>query len=72
MRKQLQLRLNALKAEFEAGQKLMGELDAKRANLHETLLRIHGAIQVLEEELGEPGSQSEDSEIVGNAAAVDE
>ena len=72
MRKQLQSRLNALKAEFEAGQKMMAELDAKRASLHETLLRIHGAIQVLEEELGEPGGQEEDTDSVDNAAAVDE
>lgn len=71
MRKQLQSRLKALKAEFEAGQKMMAELDAKRANLHETLLRIHGAIQVLEEELGEPGGQSEDTDSADKAAAVD-
>ena len=72
MRKQLQLRLKALKSEFEAGQKMLAELDAKRANLHETLLCIHGAIQVLEEELAEPGGQSGDTEIAANATAVDE
>ncbi len=31
---------------------MMAELEAKQANLRDTLLRISGAIQVLEEELG--------------------
>ena len=51
MRDQLQQRLNELSSEFEAGQRLMADLDAKRANLQESMLRISGAIQVLEEEL---------------------
>lgn len=51
MKDQLQQRLNELKAEFEAGQRMMADLDAKRANLQESMLRISGAIQVLEEEL---------------------
>jgi len=51
MREQLEKRLEQLKAEFEAGQKMLAELEAKEANVRETLLRISGAIQVLEEEL---------------------
>jgi predicted nuclease with TOPRIM domain len=51
MKAQLEQRLRDLKAEFEAGQKMMAELEAKQANLRDTLLRISGAIQVLEEEL---------------------
>ncbi|MBI1930567.1 hypothetical protein HYR99_40765 [Candidatus Poribacteria bacterium] len=51
MKEQLQQRLNQLKAEFESGQKMMADLQAKQANLRDTLLRISGAIQVLEEEL---------------------
>lgn len=51
MREQLERRLQELKAELEAGQHMMAELEAKQANLRETLLRISGAIQVLEEEL---------------------
>jgi predicted nuclease with TOPRIM domain len=53
MRQKLEERLNKLKAEFESGQKMLAELDAKAGNLRETLLRISGAIQVLEEELKE-------------------
>ena len=51
MKKQLEQRLNELKNEFENGQKMLAELEAKRANLQESMLRISGAIQVLEEEL---------------------
>ena len=51
MRTQLEHRLQALRAEYEAGQKMLADLQAKEANLRETLLRISGAIQVLDEEL---------------------
>ena len=51
MREQLEKRLQELKAEFESGQKALADLEAKRENLRATLLRISGAIQVLEEEL---------------------
>jgi hypothetical protein len=51
MKQKLTQRLQELKAEFEAGQKMLAELEAKQANVRETMLRISGAIQVLEEEL---------------------
>ena len=51
MKDQLQQRLQTLKTELETGEKMLADLDAKRANLRETLLRISDAIQVLEEEL---------------------
>lgn len=51
MKEQLEQRLAALKAEFEAGQKMLAELEARQAELRSTLLRISGAIQVLGEEL---------------------
>ncbi len=51
MKQQLETRLQALKSEYESGQKVLAELEAKKANVQETLLRISGAIQVLEEEL---------------------
>lgn len=49
MQEQLQQRLNELRSEFEAGKAMMADLEAKQTNLRETLLRISGAIQVLEE-----------------------
>ena len=51
MKEQLQKRLTELKSEFEAGQKMMTELESKQSNLRDTLLRISGAIQILEEEI---------------------
>ena len=53
MQEKLQQRLQSLKSEYEAGQKMMAELEAKQTNLRDTLLRISGAIQVLEEALNE-------------------
>lgn len=49
MNEQIELRVNELKAELEAGQKVMEELEIQRSNITYTLLRITGAIQVLEE-----------------------
>lgn len=49
MKDELQERIQKLKGEFEAGQKMVAELDGKRAELTRTLLRISGAIQVLGE-----------------------
>lgn len=57
MREQLERRLEALKKEFNAGRARSAELEQQQATLHQTLLRISGAIQVLEEEL-KPESQA--------------
>lgn len=53
MREQLQARLDGLRQEFETGQARLRELESQQARLRETLLRISGAIQVLEEALEE-------------------
>ena len=58
MREQLEKRLQALTTEYEAGQKALANLESQKANLRETLLRISGAIQVLEEELVVDNSQN--------------
>lgn len=51
MKKQIQSRLEELKKEFETGQARLQELEIQESRLRETLLRISGAIQVLEEML---------------------
>jgi uncharacterized coiled-coil protein SlyX len=51
MQEQLQQRLASLREEFAAGQKVLAELENRQAELRQTLLRISGAIQVLEEVL---------------------
>ncbi len=49
--KQLEQQLKELRAEYAAGQKVLGELENEQAELRNTLLRIDTTIQVLEEEL---------------------
>ena len=51
MREQLEKRLKELKAEFESGQRKLADLEAQANSLRNMLLRISGAIQVLDEEL---------------------
>lgn len=53
MKEQLTERLEKLRGEFESGQKMLADLEARQANLQQTLLRISGAIQVLEELLAQ-------------------
>ena len=52
MREKLEQRLTELRAEYESGQRALAELEQKQMTLRDTVLRISGAIQVLEEELG--------------------
>ncbi|NJM61460.1 MAG: hypothetical protein HC849_16705 [Oscillatoriales cyanobacterium RU_3_3] len=60
MKQQLEQRLQSLKSEFEAGQKMLADLEAQQASLRDTLLRISGAIQVLEEVLSK-ASETDDN-----------
>lgn len=53
MNNRLEKRLANLQSEYESGQKMLAELDAKRQTLTATLLRIEGAIQVLRELIGQ-------------------
>ena len=66
MKEQLEKRLAELKAEFESGQKAMADLEAKQANLRDTLLRISGAIQILEEEISKASQESEKGQEIVN------
>ncbi len=52
MKEQLEQRLTELKSEYQSGQKMLADLQTQQANLQQTLLRISGAMQVLEELLG--------------------
>lgn len=49
----VEARLELLRKEFETGQRQLAEIETQRAQLTDTLLRISGAIQVLEELNGE-------------------
>ena len=49
MREQMEARLAALKDEFDKGQTQLRQLESQSSSLRETMLRISGAIMVLEE-----------------------
>ena len=53
MHEQIRARLAELKKELEAGQTELQKVQTQRTYLHETVLRISGAVQVLEELLRE-------------------
>jgi predicted nuclease with TOPRIM domain len=59
MKHALKQRLEVLKSEFAAGEQRQAALQREQLALHETLLRISGAIQVLEELLAESEAKPE-------------
>jgi predicted nucleic acid-binding Zn-ribbon protein len=79
MQKQLMKRLDELRSEFKLGQSRLQDLEGKVLTLRNNLLRISGAIQVLEEEIEKqkknpspapehqihPGSDSFDAPLEG-------
>ena len=54
MKDEILRRIEKLKHEYSLGEKALKDLEAKQFSLRETLLRISGAIQVLEELLDQP------------------
>jgi hypothetical protein len=64
MREQLQNRLAELKKDFAEGQARLQELESQQAMIRDTLLRISGAIQVIEEMLS-----ASQTETTGDASA---
>ena len=53
MEDRLRRRLRELRAEYDKGRQTLDELEGQAASVRATLLRIAGAVQVLQEELGE-------------------
>ena len=49
MNSKLEERMKALKSEYESGEKMLADLDAKRKQITDTLLRIEGAVAMLKE-----------------------
>jgi predicted nuclease with TOPRIM domain len=68
MQEQLEHRLTALKAEFETGQRMLTDLETRQADLRNTLIRISGAVQVLEEELAKAAATPVAADIIGAKA----
>lgn len=67
MREKIEARLTELRAELATGERLLAELDEKRERLRESMLRIAGAIQVLEE----IGGEGEAGDREGNGGRAD-
>ena len=65
MKEIIQKRSEELKKEFELGQQRLQELEKQQLKLQETLLRISGAIQVLEETLN--GESSDEQPTLGQS-----
>jgi hypothetical protein len=58
MKRELEARLKQLKDEYQKGQGQLVALEQETANVKNTLLRISGAIQVLQELLGDKTSEN--------------
>lgn len=71
MKKQLETRLTQLLEEFEKGKEKLTELEQESETTRNTLLRIGGAIQVLEEELEKAGANDKEgkSRIITDIAS---
>jgi predicted nuclease with TOPRIM domain len=65
MKEQIEKRLQELRGEYEEGQRMLADLQARQNSLHETLLRIAGAILALEELIQEPGPLAEGGDAAG-------
>jgi len=63
MKKQLTNRLQELQAEYQKGQERLNALEQETGNVKASMLRISGAIQVLEELLKTPNIGPEEVEI---------
>ena len=70
MKREIEARLKELKENYQKGQGQLVALEQETANLRNTMLRISGAIQVLEELLGE--KVSENSIPVNNSLELNE
>lgn len=58
MKREIEARLKELKEEYQKGQEQLIALEQETTNLGNTMLRISGAIQVLEELIGDDASEN--------------
>jgi len=66
MKKQLTTRLQDLKIEYQKGQERLTNLEQETANVKASMLRISGAIQVLEELMDGNVPKGNKEEIIEN------
>lgn len=71
MRRETEARLAVLKNEYEKGKNQLAYLEQQIKSVRETMLRIMGAIMVLEELLSSPSSATEtDQEQIPDSASM--
>jgi hypothetical protein len=70
VREQVEERLTGLRQEFEAGRRMLADLEARQVELQQTLLRIGGAVQVLEELLAADAPEGEGAPAPSEDAAA--
>ena len=68
MREHMQARLEMLRKELEKGQIELQKVESQRTYLYEMMLRIRGAIQVLEELLAQGQSAEQNGATSAGAA----
>ena len=71
MEERLQARLSQLRAEYAKGEQTLADLEAKVANVRATMLRISGAIQVLEELTAPAGNGDREMSRLGTDLPVE-
>jgi uncharacterized coiled-coil DUF342 family protein len=77
MENRIEQRIAQLRKELDRGQRMLNEMDARRAELQATILRISGAIQVLEElleaaALATPTDGQGEAVLASKAVEIDE
>lgn len=60
MRERIEARRAQLQAEYDRGQAMLQQMDRERAQLEQTLLRIAGALQILNELAAEEVEEVDD------------
>ncbi len=63
MNTKLQARLDVLRSEFDKGKARLNELQTEQNELQETMLRIQGAITVLQELLTDHAAEPQDDVV---------
>ena len=70
IRDQIQARLEALKKELQTGQAELQKVEMQQTYLRETMFRISGAMQVLEELLTAVDSAKRDGEVTSEGRSA--
>jgi predicted nuclease with TOPRIM domain len=71
MKDRISTRLQQLRTEYQKGQERLAVLEQEASNVKSSMLRISGAIQVLEELLEQDPSALQDKELQSNHIEAD-